>query len=195
MLGLAREGLFVRSRRDVRERGYERVVLFGMGGSSLAPEVFSKVYPIAEGSPWLLVVDTTTNPDTIARIRDELAGRTTLFIVSTKSRYDGRDDVALRFFLAERGGDANDFIAVTDLGTPLEKEALDLGFWRLPESVRYRRPVLRASFFGLVPASAAGIDVRALLNGRPARCQFTTPITPESGSVRSWAPRDAAATS
>ncbi|RIK35520.1 MAG: transaldolase, partial [Chloroflexi bacterium] len=84
MLERARNGEFAEFAEAVRQRGYERVVLFGMGGSSLAPEVFSKVYPPVPGAPRLQVID-TTHPRTVAKLLAELAGVKTLFVVSTKS--------------------------------------------------------------------------------------------------------------
>jgi transaldolase/glucose-6-phosphate isomerase len=168
MLAEAKTGSFEQFASEVRERGYVHAVLLGMGGSSLAPEVFAKTYGPREGFPTLQVVD-TTNPDTIARVADEVRGKRTLFIVSTKSGTTVETMSLYRFFLSERGEDASDFIAVTDPGTPLEAEATARGFWKTflnPPDIGGRYSAL--SYFGLVAAAVAGVDVTALLR-RAAR--------------------------
>lgn len=159
----ARAGLFAELSAGVQERGYEHAVLLGMGGSSLAPEVFAKVYGQREGFPKLQVLD-TTNPDTIVRVADEVRGTKTLFIVSTKSGTTVETMSLYRYFLAEQDGDASNFIAVTDAGTPLDLEARDKGFWKVfqnPSDIGGRYSAL--SYFGLVAAASAGIDIGALL--------------------------------
>jgi transaldolase / glucose-6-phosphate isomerase len=168
MLAEAKTGFFEQFADQVRERGYQHAVLLGMGGSSLAPEVFAKTYGPREGFPKLQVLD-TTNPDTIARVADEVRGQKTLFIVSTKSGTTVETMSLYRYFLQERGGDASDFIAVTDPGTPLEAEATAKGFWKTflnPSDIGGRYSAL--SYFGLVAAASAGVDVTALLK-RAAR--------------------------
>ena len=163
MLGEARGGLFQRLADDVLTRGYQHVVLFGMGGSSLAPDVFAKVYGAAPGFPRLTVLD-TTNPDTIARTANAVRGQKTLFIVSTKSGTTVETLSLCHYFLNERGGDASDFIAITDPGTPLETEAHERGFWKVflnPPDIGGRYSAL--SYFGLVALAASGGDVEQLL--------------------------------
>jgi transaldolase/glucose-6-phosphate isomerase len=163
MLAEARTGAFERFQQEVRERGYERAILLGMGGSSLAPEVYSRLYPQQHGFPALTVID-TTNPDTIARVADEVRDMKTLFIVSTKSGTTVETMSLYRFFLQQRGGDATDFIAVTDPGTPLDTEAASAGFWRVfrnPSDIGGRYSAL--SYFGLVAAATIGVDIERLL--------------------------------
>jgi transaldolase/glucose-6-phosphate isomerase len=163
MLAEARTGFFEAFQDEIRARGYPHAVLLGMGGSSLAPEVFSKIYPPRAGFPTLTVVD-TTDPDTIARVAGEVRGRKTLVIVSTKSGTTVETMSLAHYFLQERDGDGSDFIAVTDPGTRLETEARENGFWKVfsnPEDIGGRYSAL--SYFGLIPAAVAGIDVEALL--------------------------------
>jgi transaldolase / glucose-6-phosphate isomerase len=163
MLEEARQGAFDEFAAEVAQREYEDVILLGMGGSSLAPEVFANVYGAREGFPRLRVID-TTNPDTIRRIADDVRGAKTLFIVSTKSGTTVETMSLYRYFLDLQGGDASDFIAITDPGTPLEREATERGFWKIyrnPSDIGGRYSAL--SYFGLIAAASAGIDVTELL--------------------------------
>ncbi len=164
MAAEAQSGFFEDFANEIKSRGYEHAVLLGMGGSSLAPEVFSHTYGQQAGFPKLTVID-TTNPDTIKRIADNVRNKRTLFIVSTKSGTTVETMSLFRYFLQERGGDGSDFVAVTDPGTPLEAEARQAGFWRVfnnPSDIGGRYSAL--SYFGLVAAAAAGVDVERLLH-------------------------------
>ncbi len=163
MRGEARNGDFSAFQAEVRERGYQHAVLLGMGGSSLAPEVFSLLYPCADGYPDLHVLD-TTNPDTIQRCLDQIDGQRTLVIVSTKSGTTVETMSLFHTFLTRPGAQAGDFIAITDAGTRLEQEATAAGFWRIftnPADIGGRYSAL--SYFGLVAAAAAGVDIDDLL--------------------------------
>ena len=164
MLDAAELGAFSQFAEDVRTRGYEHVVLLGMGGSSLAPEVLATVYGPQEGYPQLTVLD-TTNPATIARVSEMTANARTLFIVSSKSGGTIETRTLFEYFLHERGGVATDFVAITDPGSPLEIRAREAGCWR----VFTNRPDIGGrysalSFFGLIPAAAIGVDIEALLH-------------------------------
>lgn len=157
-------GVFDSLAEDVYRRGYQRVVLLGMGGSSLAPEVMATICPKAEGFPALDVLD-TTHPDTIKRFTERMHQERTLFIVSSKSGTTIETTSLFKHFLQEKNGNADDFIVITDPGSPLEAEARRLTAWR----VFANRPDIGGrysalSYFGLVPAAAIGIDVEALIN-------------------------------
>ncbi len=159
----ARTGQFTDFAAEVRERGFRYAVLLGMGGSSLAPDVFSRMFGVGSGFPELIVLD-TTNPDPIARVADEVSDDA-LFIVSTKSGTTVETMSLYRFFFDRIGGDASRFIAITDPGTPLEKEAKDRGFWRVfanPTDIGGRYSAL--SYFGLVPLATLGMDVLDVLD-------------------------------
>jgi len=163
MAAEACSGFFEDFADDVKLRGYEHAVLLGMGGSSLAPEVFSHIYGRQAGFPKLTVLD-TTNPDTIKRVADQVRDTKTLFIVSTKSGTTVETMSLFRYFLQERGGNGSDFVAITDTGTPLEAEAKAAGFWRVfnnPSDIGGRYSAL--SYFGLVAAAAAGANIEELL--------------------------------
>ena len=152
----------------VRADGITDVVLLGMGGSSLAPEVMQSAFGAAPGHPSLAVLD-TTDPDAIRATRARLTLARTLFVVSSKSGTTTEMSTLYRFYRAEveretpaAGGH---FVAITDPGTPLE---------RLATEARFRRTFLNdpriggrfsaLSFFGLVPAALIGVDLRRLLD-------------------------------
>jgi glucose-6-phosphate isomerase len=151
----------------IRESGVTDIVLLGMGGSSLAPLVMSRLLPLAAGSPRLHVLD-TTSPYPVARALETLGPRTTLVVVSSKS---GTTIEPLSLYAVfrewadkEMGAAAGSrFIAVTDPGSPLEKLASEEGFAAVfhgAADVGGRFSALTA--FGLVPAALAGVDVAAV---------------------------------
>lgn len=158
----------------VRDNEIRHVVLLGMGGSSLAPEVLSRTFGAAEGYPELILLD-TTDPATILRVENRINVVSTLFIVSSKSGTTV-ESASLHRYFAERMVDAagdtgalQNFIAITDPGTPLHRAAEEEGFLRVflnPPDVGGRFSAL--SFFGLVPAAAIGIDILELLKSAAA---------------------------
>jgi glucose-6-phosphate isomerase len=154
---------------SVASSGVADIVLLGMGGSSLCPEVCRQIIGVAEGAPNLAVLD-TTDPSTILRVERRLDLRRTLFLVASKSGGTIEVDALSRYF-SERvravAGKAagGHFIAITDPGTPLERQATDEGYRRLflnPADVGGRFSAL--SYFGLVPAALMGSDVQAFLD-------------------------------
>ncbi len=153
--------------REVASEGFTNVVVLGMGGSSLAPEVFQTTFGNAVGHPRLTVLD-STHPAAVTALADAIDLPRTLFVVSSKS---GTTTEMLSFFyyfwarLTEAGIDPGPhFVAVTDPGTPLERLAQERGFRRVfsaPTDVGGRYSALCE--FGLVPAALIGIDVGELL--------------------------------
>jgi transaldolase/glucose-6-phosphate isomerase len=148
--------------RQAADDGLETAVLLGMGGSSLAPEVFATTFGTAEGHLDLIVLD-TTHPLTVRRVTDELDLRSTLFIVASKS---GTTTETLSHFhhFWELVPDGSRFLAITDPGTPLESLGRANGFravFRNPEDIGGRYSAL--SYFGLVPASLIGAPLHELL--------------------------------
>ncbi len=154
--------------KDVREAGFTRAVLLGMGGSSLAPEVLQHTFGNQEGYPTLTVLD-STNPDTIRHLSESLDLQDTLFIVSSKSGTTVETSTLFRFFHAQVADAVSDnpgahFIAITDPGTVLEKLATDQHFRHVfinDPNIGGRYSAL--SFFGLVPAAVIGLNVGLLL--------------------------------
>ncbi len=154
---------------SVRKDGVRDVVVLGMGGSSLAPEVFSETFGARPGYPRLRVLD-STHPDAIDALRRDLDLRHTLFLVSSKSGTTIEPLSFYRFF-AERVREATgadpgpSFVAITDPGTFLEELAAKDRFravFRALPTVGGRYSAL--TMFGLVPAALAGVDVRGILD-------------------------------
>jgi transaldolase/glucose-6-phosphate isomerase len=147
--------------------GIKHVVLLGMGGSSLAPEVFQQTFGNAPGYPKLQVLD-STHPAAVKAVEARIDLAHTLFLVSSKSGTTTETNSFFFYFWnklsqlkAEPGWH---FIAITDPGTPLEKLARERNFratFNAPEGVGGRYSAL--TVFGLVPAALIGVDVGAVL--------------------------------
>ena len=146
----------------VAGEGIESVALLGMGGSSLAPEVFQRVLGSASGHPELVVMD-STHPAQVRAAREKLNLERTLFIVSSKSGGTIETMSLYRYFRSQID-DGSHFIAITDPGTSLTKLAVDEGFrdtFENPPDIGGRFSAL--SLFGLVPAALIGVDLDTLL--------------------------------
>jgi len=154
---------------DVRRAGFKDVLLLGMGGSSLGPEVLGETFGSGPGSPNLHVLD-STDPAQIRRFEARIDPARTLFLVSSKSGSTLEPNIFKQYFY-ERAKQAvgakeapNRFVAITDPGSSLEKAARTEGFRNvfhgLP-SIGGRYSVL--SDFGMVPAAAIGVDLQAFL--------------------------------
>ncbi|HEX4772405.1 MAG TPA: bifunctional transaldolase/phosoglucose isomerase [Bryobacteraceae bacterium] len=153
---------------EVQEDGFKHLLLLGMGGSSLAPEVFSLTFGKQPASPELLVLD-STDPVQIRSFREKIDPARTLFCVSSKSGTTLEPNIYMQYFfeetrkaIGERAG--HHFIAVTDPGSKLEGVAAKLSFRRVYHgltSIGGRYSAL--SDFGLVPHAAAGLDTEKLL--------------------------------
>jgi transaldolase / glucose-6-phosphate isomerase len=149
---------------ELREAGMTDVVLLGMGGSSLAPEVFRRSNPPAEGALTLHVLD-STEPLQVGAVADAIDVAKTVFIVSSKSGGTIEPNALLAHFRGLQPDPAH-FVAITDPGTSMHKLAESEGFRRVflsdPE-IGGRYSAL--SPFGIVPAALAGVDVQAVLEG------------------------------
>ncbi|HEX5902220.1 MAG TPA: bifunctional transaldolase/phosoglucose isomerase [Actinomycetota bacterium] len=143
--------------------GFETAVLLGMGGSSLAPEVFMRTFGEAEGALELIVLD-TTHPVTIERVASGLELPKTLFVVASKS--GGTTETLSHFaHFWEATPNGNQFVAITDPGTSLESLAREHGFRALflnPDDIGGRYSAL--SYFGLVPAALIGAPLHEVLD-------------------------------
>ncbi len=153
---------------QVKGEGMRHVVLLGMGGSSLAPDVFQKTFGNADGYPQLIVLD-STHPSAVISVEKKLDLKRTLFLVSSKSGTTLETLSLFRYFwnrmsqVVEQPGWY--FIAITDSGTPLQKLALERGFRRVFESdpdVGGRYSAF--TYFGMVPAALIGMDIQILLD-------------------------------
>ena len=157
-------------RGEVRADGYQHAVLLGMGGSSLAPEVMSRVLEGERGGLELHVLD-STDPAAVAAVETEVDLERTLFIVASKSGGTTETASFHAYFyerLSELDGHhaGHHFVAITDADTSLQRQALEQDFRAVfvnPSDIGGRYSAL--SFFGLVPAALAGLDLEKLLDG------------------------------
>ena len=148
----------------------DRVLVLGMGGSSLAPLVFASSFGRREGYPRLEVLDSTEPSSVLAAAEGSPPGRT-VYVVSSKSGTTLEPNLFFDYFyaLAERdlGSKAGErFVVITDPGTPLQEVARS----RNVEVTVLADPAIGGRYsalspFGIVPAALAGVDVRALLAG------------------------------
>jgi glucose-6-phosphate isomerase len=148
----------------VREDGLTDVVVLGMGGSSLAPEVLRRSFSPAPGQPRLHVLD-STDADTVRGLRDSVDPKRTLFIVSSKSG-GTIEPLSLFAYFFSLVGVGRNFAAITDPGSGLEDLAHEHGFRHVfagDPNIGGRYSALSA--FGIVPAALVGVDTRALLSG------------------------------
>ncbi len=154
---------------EIKGAGFKHALLLGMGGSSLAPEVLRRTFGVGAARPDLAVLD-STDPETISNVEQAIDPAETLFIVSTKSGTTTETLSLYKYFYekvreikGDRAGD--NFIAITDAGTQLERIARVLRFRELflnPRDIGGRYSAL--SYFGLVPAALIGIDIATLLD-------------------------------
>ncbi|HEY5129436.1 MAG TPA: bifunctional transaldolase/phosoglucose isomerase, partial [Bradyrhizobium sp.] len=168
----------------VKGQNFTDAVVLGMGGSSLGPEVLAQTFEKQAGFPKLHVLD-STDPAQVRTLQASINLANTLFIVSSKSGGTTEPNVMKDYFFArvseaigpEKAG--HRFIAVTDPGSSLEKVAAKQGFARVfhgDPAIGGRYSVL--SPFGLVPAAAAGIDLRTLLKHALAMVRSCGPDVP-----------------
>jgi glucose-6-phosphate isomerase len=147
---------------ELRADGYTDALLLGMGGSSLAPEVFWRSFGNRDGHLRLHVLD-STDPDQVGALIDAIDLETTLLVVSSKSGGTIETKALFQIFHA-RQPDGAHYVAITDPGTGLAEIAGEHGFRRTfvgdPE-IGGRYSAL--SVFGLVPAALIGVDIATLL--------------------------------
>ncbi|PIQ07807.1 MAG: glucose-6-phosphate isomerase [Ignavibacteriales bacterium CG18_big_fil_WC_8_21_14_2_50_31_20] len=155
---------------QVKSEGFTHALLLGMGGSSLAPEVFKKVFGVKKGYLDLSILD-STHPDQLKAMIDKYSKHKTLFIVSTKSGgtvetisfmkrfYNSTLNIVGSEIVGQR------FIAITDPGSGLEQMAKDLHFRKIfinDPNIGGRYSAL--SLFGLVPAALLGVNLSEFIS-------------------------------
>jgi transaldolase/glucose-6-phosphate isomerase len=148
---------------EVRDEGTTDVVLLGMGGSSLAPEVIRRSFGDQPGRPRLHVLD-STDAGAIRGVEAAIDLDHALFLVSTKSGGTIETISLFRHFWSRRA-DGHAFVAITDGGSGLEELAREHGFRRIflnDPDIGGRYSAL--SYFGLVPAALMGADVEGMLD-------------------------------
>jgi len=177
--------------QEIRDDGFRYVVLLGMGGSSLGPEVLRQTFGSAPGYPELIVVDSIL-PASVQAAAETIDPLHTLFLVSSKSGTTTEPLSLFQYFRSlvasavgkEKAG--NNFVAITDPGTPLAKLAEEAGFRRVflnPADIGGRYSIL--SYFGLVPAALIGIDIAMLLGQADSirkKCNVPTPASENPGA-------------
>lgn len=155
---------------DATKAGFRHVLVLGMGGSSLCPDVMSRTFGALSGHPALQVLD-STDPAQIAACEKRIELDKTLFVVSSKSGTTLEPNIFKQYFFERvkqtigADGAGSRFVAITDPGSALQKNAEDDGFRHVFFGVpgiggRYSA----LSNFGMVPAAAAGVDVVKLLD-------------------------------
>jgi transaldolase / glucose-6-phosphate isomerase len=155
-------------REQIKSEGYTHAVVLGMGGSSLAPEVFQNTFGNRAGYPKLHVLD-STHPAAVAAMAAAVDLRHTLFIVSSKSGTTTEPNSFFFYFWSKLSAfdksPGKNFVAVTDPGTTLQKLGEQRGFRRVFQAtpdVGGRYSAL--THFGLVPAAVIGVDLHRLLD-------------------------------
>jgi transaldolase / glucose-6-phosphate isomerase len=154
---------------SIRQQGFSHLLLLGMGGSSLGPEVLTETFGAQPSSPRLLVLD-STDPAQIRTIESKIDPARTLFIVSSKSGSTLEPNILKQYFFerakaavgAEQAGSR--FIAITDPGSKLQNVAERDRF----RHVAFGKPDIGGRYsvlsdFGMVPAALMGLDVGRLL--------------------------------
>ena len=174
---------------DVKRAGLTHLLLLGMGGSSLCPEVCRLTFGIIRGHPELHVLDGTV-PSHVKSVENRVDLERTLCIVASKSGSTTEPLVFQKYFFermqrvkGDRAGEH--FLAITDPGSLLERVARELHFrdvWHGEPDIGGRYSAL--SNFGMVPAAAMGVDVERLLScaeQMQRRCDAAVPPADNPG--------------
>ena len=178
--------------KEVWSAGFRDVLLLGMGGSSLCPEVLRKTFGKIAGYPNLHVLD-STDPAQVKAFENKIDTARTLFIVSSKSGSTLEPNIFKQYFFertkqavgADKAG--SHFIAITDAGSKMQQVA---------EADRFRhiffgRPSIGGRYsalsnFGMVPAAVIGIDTKKFLDRTQEMvraCGASAPIEENPGSM------------
>src|SRR6201984_2502420 len=169
---------------DTKNAGFSDVLLLGMGGSSLCPEVLRMTYGKIAGYPELHVLD-STDPAQVKSFADKIDPAKTLFIVSSKSGSTLEPNIFKQYFFErvkqavgpEKAGTR--FIAITDPGSKLplvaERNNFRHIFYGLP-TIGGRYSTL--SNFGMIPAAAMGLDTQKFLQRTKEMVDACKPSTP-----------------
>lgn len=155
---------------EIETSDFETILLLGMGGSSLCPEVLSLTFGQRPNFPALRIVD-STDPEQVWTARNEVNLANTLVVVASKSGSTLEPNILKQFFFNEMinavGSDkaGSHFIAITDPNSKMEQVAKHDGF----RSIFYGDPTIGGRFsalspFGIVPATLAGLNTEKLLD-------------------------------
>jgi glucose-6-phosphate isomerase len=169
---------------EIETADFQTVLLLGMGGSSLCPEVLAVTFGQQKNFPALRIVD-STDPEQVWTARNDVNLADTLVVVASKSGTTLEPNVLKQYFYNEMkeavgsGGAGNHFIAITDPGSKMEQVAKDDGF----RYIFYGDPEIGGRFsalspFGVVPATLAGLNTEKLL-AEAAKAVATAKLAPE----------------
>jgi transaldolase / glucose-6-phosphate isomerase len=189
---VAQQDQLVKLAREVQTRGFQHVLLLGMGGSSLCPEVLRMTFGRISNFPTLHVLD-STDPAQVKAFEHQIDIPKTLFVVSSKSGSTLEPNIFKQYFFerakqavgAEKAG--SQFIAITDPGSKMQQVAEGNHFWH----VFFGRPSIGGRYsalsnFGMVPAAVMGLDTKKFLS-RTAEmvraCGSRTSIEENPGAV------------
>jgi transaldolase / glucose-6-phosphate isomerase len=177
---------------DLSREGYSHILLLGMGGSSLGPEVLAETFGRQPGYPELLVLD-STDPAQIRSFESRIDPARTLFIVSSKSGTTLEPNILKEYFFEAVKAAVGEkvvgshFIAITDPGSRLQEVAAQDRFRHVAfgvPSIGGRYSVL--SDFGMVPGGAMGLDVGKFLSSAELMvrsCAASVPAADNPGAV------------
>ena len=177
---------------EVRNAGFRHVVLLGMGGSSLGPEVLRQAFATSDGYPELIVLDSTV-PAWVRAVSEGIDPARTLFLVSSKSGSTTEPNAFYAHFRSLVEGAMNqeqagrNFVAITDPGTSLEELAHEKGFRRIflnPSDIGGRYSVL--SYFGLVPGALIGVNIATLLDRADCMREGCASFVPAHDNPGAW---------
>ncbi|NPD68233.1 bifunctional transaldolase/phosoglucose isomerase [Lichenicola cladoniae] len=168
---------------EVKEKAFSHVLLLGMGGSSLGPEVLAETFGQRAGFPELHVLD-STDPQQVASFEAKVDLAKTLVIVSSKSGGTLEPNILKAYFfdkMQKAVGDkaGSHFVAITDPGSHMEDVATKDGFWKIfhgEKAIGGRYSVL--SNFGIVPAAAIGLDLAEFLSNADRMVKACSAGTP-----------------
>ena len=147
---------------EIKDSDFDHVVLLGMGGSSLAPEVLAATFGRQAGFPALITLD-STDPARIRQVEADIDLERTLFIVASKSGGTIETLALDHYFWGQTGGNGAQFIVITDPDSRLQHVAENAGVRDIflnPADIGGRYSAL--SYFGLVPAALTGLDLDRL---------------------------------
>ncbi|MBI5932504.1 MAG: bifunctional transaldolase/phosoglucose isomerase [Chloroflexi bacterium] len=152
--------------QEIHAEKIDRVLVLGMGGSSLTAEVLSSLQAGAkENAPLSLAILDSTDAQQVAETARNFPPEKSLYILASKSGGTAESMAAFHLFWKLSKGDGSRFIAITDPGTDLEKLALERGFRKIFSSdVSVGGRFSSLTDFGLVPAALLGMDLNAMLD-------------------------------
>ncbi len=184
MIGVAEE--LIEFSDLIRRRNYRHVMVCGMGGSSLCPEVLAQTFGPQPGYPELLVLD-STDPDVLAAYENRIEIEHCLFVIASKSGTTTEPNVFYKFWYDQLGkrspNPGENFIAITDPDSLLVERAAELGFQRVflnQADIGGRYSAL--SYFGMVPAALMGIDLKKLLDRAKQMAQACAAVMPAAAN-------------